>query len=37
MLGLHELGDNGQMPAFGGRLNDVEIKVLVAWVLRGAQ
>lgn len=29
-------GRNGQMPAFAGRLDDVEIKLLVAWVLRGS-
>lgn len=27
-------GRNGQMPAFAGRLNDTDIKLLVAWLLR---
>ncbi len=28
-------GRNGEMPAFGGRLDDVQIRMLVAWLTRG--
>ena len=30
-------GRNGRMPAFGGRLDDVQIRLLVAWLGAGAQ
>ncbi|MBX3702442.1 MAG: cytochrome-c oxidase, cbb3-type subunit III [Steroidobacteraceae bacterium] len=30
-------GRNGQMPAFGGRLDDAQIRLLVAWLQAGAK
>jgi mono/diheme cytochrome c family protein len=30
-------GRNGQMPAFGARLDDAQIRLLVAWLQAGAR